>query len=71
MENDYSNMSNLNTLTETEARQQGYHPLAGPYEAHEKLWLNRVISDMKQGAIDFVIVMENFKNIFGPSVWRR
>lgn len=64
-------MSKTNTLTEAEARQQGYHPLAGPYEAHEKQSLGRVIADMEQGAIDFVVVMENFKNIYGPSIWRR
>lgn len=54
-------------MTASEATAQGFHPLAGPFNAAEGKLRDAVVRDMKRGGIPYQLVDE----IGGVSVWRR
>jgi hypothetical protein len=54
-------------MTADEATAQGFHPLAGPFNAAEGKLRDAVVRDMKRGGIPYQLVDE----IGGTSVWRK
>jgi hypothetical protein len=54
-------------MTASEATAQGFHPLAGPFNAAEGKLRDAVVRDMKRGGIPYQLVDE----IGGTSVWRK
>jgi len=69
--NNSKHEKHMKLITIEQAREQGYTPLAGPYDASELWMLENVKADMQRGDIDAVIVNEMHKRIYGPSIWRK
>jgi hypothetical protein len=53
-------------MTASEATAQGFHPLAGPFNAEEADMLNAVVRDLRRGGISYELITEPG----GTSVWR-
>ena len=66
----------IKTLTEEQAKEQGYRCLTRPYRPSQEHMWRKVVADMKRGNIECCLVSKvvsygedgNFK---GVSVWRK